>query len=119
MKSKKQISIEHFQNLVAVAYADGVINDIEESVLEERAYEYGLNAEDVAAVMAQKKDLEFKIPMNDEDKEEQLADAVHLSMSDGKVDDAEYELCLKIAQKLDFDKTYLDYIIKLTTVVTE
>jgi len=113
-KSEKQIKKEHFQNLVAVALADGVLDDNELYVLTERAEEYGIEKAFINEVIKNAENLEFLIPLNDEDREEQLADAVHMAMVDGQVDDKEFQLCLKIAEKLDLDEDYLNYIIKLT-----
>lgn len=114
-KDKKQIRIEHFSNLVAVAYADGVFEEEELDFLAERATDYGLNEAEVQKVIDNAPELHFKIPMNAEAREEQLSDVVFMTMVDGAVDDREYDLCLKIAEKLDFNKDYLDQIISLVS----
>ncbi len=111
----KKIRIEHFQNLVAVAYADGHLDIKEAEFLAERAEDYGLEKEIVDDIIDRAEKLEFVIPLNDEDREEQLTDAVFMAMIDGEVADNEYKLCLKIAEKLDFDSSYLDEIIALTS----
>ena len=113
-QSEKQIKVEHFQNLVAVAYADGHLDILEAQFLARRAEEYGIEKEIVDAIIDKAEKLEFVIPLNDEDREDQLTDAVYMGMIDGEVHEAEYNLCLKIAEKLDFDKFYLDDIIELT-----
>ena len=111
----KKIKKEHFSNLVAVAHADGKYTEDEMEFLSEKAEDFGLSEEDVKEIMDNADQLHFKIPLNDVDKEEQLSDVVCITMIDGHVDEREYNLCLKIAEKLDFDKKYLDHIIKLTT----
>jgi tellurite resistance protein len=113
-KSEQQIKLEHFQNLVAVAFADGSLDKDEASFLAERAEEYGLSKKEVDETIANAENLIFVIPLNDEDRETQLTYSVYIAMVDGAVDDKEYALCLKIAEKLDFDKRYLDEIIELT-----
>lgn len=113
-KTEKQIKLEHFQNLVAVAYSDGHLDINEAEFLAERAEEYGLPKDIVDTIIDNVNNLEFIIPLNDEEKEEQLTDSVYMAMVDGSVDQREYDLCLKIAQKLDFDQQYLDDIIRLT-----
>lgn len=110
----KKIKLEHFANLVAVAYSDGYLEAHEKQFLSERAEEYGLAAEDVKKLFDMAAELKFVVPQNDEEKEEQLSDAVYMAMIDGKVHEKEYDLCLKIAQKLDFRKKDLDYVIELT-----
>ena len=113
-KSKKQIKLEHFQNLVAVAYADGNLDINEAELLAERAEEYGFPKTIIDEIIDNAENLEFIIPLNDEDREEQLIESVHMAMVDGDVHEEEYALCLKIAKKLDFNKSYLDKIIELT-----
>ena len=110
----KKIKKEHFINLVAVAYADGKYTEEELEFLSEKALDFGLNETDVKEIMNDADNLHFKIPLNDEDREDQLSDVVCMTMIDGHVDEKEYDLCLRIAEKLDFDKKYLDHIIELT-----
>lgn len=111
---KKKIKLEHFANLVAVAYSDGYLEKHEEQFLSERAEEYGIDITDVKKLIDKASELEFIVPQNDEEKEEQLSDAVYMAMIDGKIHEKEYVLCLKIAEKLDFRKKDLDYVIELT-----
>ncbi len=110
----KKIKLEHFANLVAVAYSDGYLEKHEKQFLSERAEEYGLPANEVKKLFDMAAELKFVVPQNDEEKEEQLSDAVYMAMIDGTVHEKEYDLCLKIAQKLDFRKKDLDYVIELT-----
>ncbi len=112
-KDKKQIKIEHFSNLVAVAYADGVFKEEELDFLADKAEDFGLSKSEIKDVIDRAPELHFQIPMNDEEREDQLTDVVFMSMVDGHVDEREYDLCLKIAEKLDFDEKYLDHIISL------
>ena len=118
-KSEETIKLEHFQNLVAVAYADGHLDPNEAKFLAERAEEYGLPKNIVDQIIDNVDNLEFIIPLNDEEREDQLTDSVYMAMVDGSVDKTEYDLCLKIAEKLDFDKSYLDEIIRLTKELWE
>lgn len=112
-ENERKIRLEHFQNLVAVAYADGHLEITEANFLAKRAEEYGLSKSEVDETIDNAENLVFVIPQNDEDRETQLTDSVYIAMVDGKVDEREYNLCLKIAEKLDFDKRYLDEIIEL------
>ncbi len=114
MENKKKIKLEHFKNLVAVAWADGHFDKEELELLKERADDFGLSKEEVDAVMAEADTLKFKVPLNDYDKEEQLADVVYMSMVDGEIHEKEYAMCLGIAERLDLNHKYLDKIIELT-----
>ncbi len=111
---ERSVKLEHFSNLVAVAYSDGFLDDSEKNFLTERAEEYGLSDIEVDEVMDKAEELKFIVPLNLEEKEDQLADIVYMAMIDGVVHEKEYKLCLSIAQKLDFKKEDLDHVIELT-----
>jgi len=114
LPGEKKIKLEHFANLVAVAYSDGYLEEHEIEFLSERALEYGLPEDEVQKLFDMAAELKFIVPQNDEEKEAQLSDAVYMAMIDGEVHEKEYALCLKIAEKLDFRKKDLDYVIELT-----
>jgi tellurite resistance protein len=111
---ERKIKVEHFHNLIAVALSDGILDDEEKEFLYERANEIGFPKEEVDNVMQNAGELEFLIPMNKVDREEQLGDAVYMTMVDGEIHEKEYNLCLRLAEKLELDKNYLDHIIDLS-----
>jgi uncharacterized tellurite resistance protein B-like protein len=110
----RNIKLEHFQNLVSVAFADGHMEDVEKEFLEERAEELGLPSMEVSRIMSNVNNLEFIVPDNLEDREEQLGDVVFMSMIDGDIEQKEYALCLNIAERLELKKSDLDEVIALT-----
>ncbi|OQY00215.1 MAG: hypothetical protein B6I20_09060 [Bacteroidetes bacterium 4572_117] len=110
----RSIKIEHFANLVAVACSDNFLDEKERAFLTERAEELGLPANEVKKLIDSAEELKFIIPLNEEDKEEQLSDIVYMAMIDGEVHEKEYELCLTVAKKLSLKKKDLNHIIKLT-----
>lgn len=108
------IKLEHFSNLVAVAYADGYLDKEEKGFLSERAEDYGLAHDDVQSIINKADELKFIVPLNQEEREDQLTDIVYMAMIDGQVHQKEYKLCLSIAKKLEFKKAELDHVIELT-----
>lgn len=118
-KTERTIKLEHFQNIVAIAIADGQFDEPEIEFLKQRAEEFGIRQSKIHEIMHNAKWLEFVVPFNQEDKEEQLSDIVYMTMIDGDIHPKEYELCLRIAEKLDFDESYLNYIIELTKKLWE
>ncbi|PIE86357.1 MAG: hypothetical protein CSA05_00890 [Bacteroidia bacterium] len=118
-RCERTIKVEHFKNLVAVAVADGTFSEDEMEFLKKRAQEYGINERKVYEIMQYADKLQFEVPLNKFEKEEQLADIVYISMIDGQIHDKEYELCLKIAERLDLTQKYLDQIIELTKKLWE
>lgn len=110
----QNIRIQHFKNLVAIASADGVMDADEKDFLIEKAEELGIPKEEVDEIMNNLDGLEFEVPQDMEDKEDQLADIVFMAMIDGEIHDTEYNLCLKIADKLGLKKEDVDEVINLT-----
>lgn len=110
----RKIKVQHFKNLVAVAYSDGYYDEIERDFLAEKAVEYGLTIEVVSGILSNAEDLQFIVPENSIDSEEQLSDVVYMAIIDGVLRNNEYELCLSIAKRLGFDKEYVDQVIEST-----
>jgi hypothetical protein len=119
----KKIRIEHLANLVAVALIDGSFEEDEKVFLKDKAKEFGLSSEDVHLVLqnaehlqtnALKEDFNVFNPKNKVHKEDQLADAVYMSLINGVVTPKEYALCIHLAEKLDMEKRDVDEIIELT-----
>ena len=112
--NEREIRWTHFKNLVTVAVADGYLDGEEREFLLEQAEEQGLDPEKVKHIIENAHELEFIVPDNEEDREEQLADIVFLTMIDGEIEEKEYKLCLNIAERLELKKEDLDEVIALT-----
>lgn len=111
--NKKDFIPDHFQNIIVIAYADGYLEEQEKEFLAERAIEFGLPYEAVENILQNARDLEFIVPQDEEEKEEQLCDAVYMSMINGEVCPKEYALCLHLAERMDMSKIDVDRIIEL------
>lgn len=114
MSENKKVKIEHFQNLVAVAFADGVLDEDEEDFLLDKAEEADIDIEEAERIIKNADQLKFMVPMNAVDKEDQLADVVFMAMIDGEIHQKEYDLCLNIANRLDMTEKDLGEAISLT-----
>lgn len=114
-----EINIEHFKNLVAVAAADGYLNSREREFLADRAQELGLNDKEVRDILAEADELQYIVPLNTIESEDQLNDAVFMSIIDGHIAEQEYKLCLTIAERLGIETIYLDQMIERIKSVWE
>jgi hypothetical protein len=74
--------------------------DYELDLLKTRAQEYGLEQCDVDNIFAQKEHLEFLIPLNAEECEEQLSEAVLMSLIDGEIQEKNINFVLKLPKNL-------------------
>ncbi len=113
---KRNVSERHFRNLVAVAQADGVLDEKEKQFLLERAAELGLQSENIKTIINQAASLNFEVPGNEEDMEEHLSDIVCITMVNGVIEAKEYEVLIHVAEKLDMGKAELDQVIKMANV---
>ena len=114
-----QGEIVHIQNLIAVAFADGVFDEVEKEFLYEVAYEYNVSDEQVEELLARSSELEFVVPEDHDEREEQLINIVFMSMLDGDFHENEYALCMDVATRLGLTKEDLDEAVTLTKRLTE
>lgn len=112
-QSKRNIKVEHFENLVAMAAADGHMDSDEIDFLAEKAEEFGLDPSEIESILSNPHELEFKLPTTHEEKEEQLSDAVFMAMIDGSIHEKEYAMCINFANKLGLSQNDVDQIIAL------
>lgn len=113
------IDINHFKNLVAVAFSDGELEGPEMSFLRKRAEEIGLANHIVQELFDNADQLQFIPPESEEEKEELLGDVVYVAMVDGEIEPPEYQLCLNVAKKLDMDQEDLDLLIRLANKLAD
>lgn len=107
----RQIRLEHFVNLVAIAAADGYLDAREREFLAERAEENGMRAEEFNNIIEDADKLQFVVPLNQVAREEQLNDAVFMSIVDGEISDTEYHLCISLANRLGIDAREVDAVV--------
>ncbi len=107
----RRIKLEHFVNLVAIAAADGYLDAREREFLAERAEENGMKAEEFDSIINDADKLQFVVPMNHEDCEDQLNDAIFMSIVDGDISEQEYSLCMSLATRLGIEAHEVDEVI--------
>lgn len=95
-------------NLVAIAAADGYLNAREREFLAERAEETGVKADEYDSIMKDADKLQNVVPLNQFQPEDQIMDAIFMSIVDGEIADQEYQLCVSMASRLGFEKTEVE-----------
>ncbi len=96
-----------------MAAADGHMDDDEKEFLAEKAEEFGLHSDEIAKILGNIHELTFTVPATQEEKEEQLSDAVFMAMIDGEIHEKEYSMCINFANKLGLSQRDVDEIIAL------
>jgi len=87
--------------------------------LAERAEEIGLPEDEVNEIIANANELEFLVPVNKVDREEQLSDIVYMSMIDGEVHEKEYDLCVAMGETYaNVDLSFLSFIMFIAIIAS-
>ena len=108
-KSRERLS--HLRNLVAVAFADGKLEDNEMAALAIVMEREGLSSSDLERCINNPKDIKFIPPQTSEQRIAYLRDMVLLMMCDGDIDKREFALCKATAIALGFKHEIVDAII--------
>ncbi|MEL6255824.1 MAG: hypothetical protein AAFR87_27715 [Bacteroidota bacterium] len=102
-----------FQNLCVLAFIDGGLHEEERNLLVSLADSMGLEAEEALRILETAGRLEVKIPVSQEDRLMDLQMLVLLMLSDGKIDEREYALCVLLCNKMNIERSYLDDLLNI------
>ncbi len=108
---RQQQALNYFQNLYLIAMADDNLQENERTFLVQVAKQMGLSLRETANVMMNGRNLDFIIPETREEQLAQLEDIIMMMTIDSKIQDKEYNLCLKFALKIGIPKSEFDALI--------
>ena len=108
-ESREKLS--HLKNLVAVAFADGKLEDNEMAALSTVMALDGLTPSDLERCIKKPQGIKFLPPETPGQRVVYLKDMVLLMMCDGNIDDKELALCKATAIALGFKHEVIDAII--------
>lgn len=103
--------LSHLKNLVAVAVADGKLEESELAALAVVMEGRGINPEYLERCIKNPKGIDFVKPKSHEKKIEYLKDMVCLMMCDGEIDEKEIAICKFTATALGFDDIVIDALL--------
>jgi hypothetical protein len=112
---RQQKALDYFQNLYLIAIADGNLQENERTFLVQVAKQMGLSLRETANIMMNNASLDFIVPETLEEQTAQLEDVIMMMTIDSKIQDKEYDLCLKFAQRIgvpkhEFEKLVMEVI---------
>ncbi|MBP3790352.1 MAG: TerB family tellurite resistance protein [Prevotella sp.] len=108
-ESREKLS--HLKNLVAVAFADGKLEDNEMAALATVMARDGLTPSDLERCIKKPQGIKFLPPETPGQRVVYLKDMVLLMMCDGNIDDKELALCKATAIALGFKHEVIDTMI--------
>ena len=103
--------MSHLRNLIAVAFADGKIEDSELASIAIVMSREGMTENDLERCMKHPKGITFTQPSTDEERLRYLTDMVLVMMSDGDIDHNEMMLCKATAIALGYRHEIIDALI--------
>lgn len=105
------VNLEHFRNLVALAAADGKIEESERITLSKIAFQKEIPLDRMNVMLKKADEYIYFIPQNQQDREKQLQDMIDLALVDGQLAKAETNLIYYVGKKLNFSKAEIDKFI--------
>ena len=102
----------HLMNLVALAKADGHMDEREMSFIVAVGKKNGMRADEVRSIMGNSSQIRLIIPDNDSERFDQIFDLVDMMLADGIVDDTEMSFCVNMAEKLGFRKEVVSRLVR-------
>ena len=103
--------LSHLRNLVAVAFADGKLDNRETAMLATIMSHHGLNSSELKRCLNDPKGIKFVPPKDDYTKLCYLQDMVLLMMCDGHIDEKEMIIWKATAIGLGYKKEVIDALI--------
>ena len=108
-EKKKRLS--HMFNLLAVACADGVLEQAEIDLLLQIGKRMGVSYDELKRVIERPGSVKFTAPETNEERIALLYDMVLVMMVNGDIDEGEVLYCKNVAQKLGFSHKIIDMMV--------
>ncbi len=101
----------HFKNLLAMAMADGKLDNIEFDFIMQLAQKCYMSQEEIKRVLDSPEQINFYVPRTDRERFDQIYDLVTVMLIDGEINPRELNLCKVFAVKLGFRPAIVDRLI--------
>lgn len=105
------VNLEHYRNLVALAAADGKIEESERVTLSKIAYQKDIPMDRMKVMLKKANEYKYFIPQNTQDRENQMSEMIELALVDNELAKAERSLILRVGRKLGFDDSEINNFI--------
>ncbi|RPD47939.1 TerB family tellurite resistance protein [Hymenobacter sediminis] len=102
----------HIMNLVALAKADGHLDEREMNFIVAVGRKNGMRSDEVRTLVGNTSSIHPVLPDNDSERFDQIFDLVDMMLADGVVDDTEMAFCVDMAEKLGFRKEVVTVLVR-------
>ncbi|MFN3405467.1 MAG: TerB family tellurite resistance protein [Cytophagaceae bacterium] len=107
---------DHIKNLIALARVDGIVSEPERDYIFKVGLKAGFKEEEIDEILHEAPNLEFKIPVNDGERFDQIFELVQLMLTDGVIEDNEMDFCIEMAEKLGFRKAIVGILVRKISI---
>ncbi|MCA6074783.1 hypothetical protein [Fulvivirga sedimenti] len=112
--------MSHLNNLIAVALADGTLDQTEWDRLATIAANRGVSQEELHQIREEAETIKFVAPASHRDKIFQIYELVEVMIADGRVDQEELLICRKLAEKLSIHPRIItDMLARMLQLIRE
>lgn len=109
---EKSKDFSHIKNLLAIAAADGNVDDDEKKLIFNIAARAGLTPEELKSIFLNPDRIDLVLPIDENEKFNQLKELVYVMISDGEINPMENSLCNFFASKLGYNSNTIEDIIQ-------
>ena len=112
--------LSHLNNLIAVALADGTLDQTEWERLSEIAAHRGVSEEELHQIREEAETIKFVPPASHREKITQIYELVAVMIADDHVDQEELIICRKLAEKLNIHPRIItDMLARMLQLIRE
>lgn len=115
--SEHRRNLAHFAAIATLAYADGAINEHEQTLLDQFAYKLGITEAEYKEVMNPAKKFPIDPPVNSEHRLERIYDLFRIVFADHSIDNDEMLLVKKYAIGLGYSEESANKIIERSVAI--
>jgi len=104
--------LSHLNNLIAVALADGTLDRSEWKLLAAIAQARGVTEDELLDIKEEAETIKFIAPPTYREKIRQIYELVDVMKADGEIDEAEVQICRKLAEKLNINPRIINDMLR-------
>lgn len=108
----KRLVKAHLKNLIALSKIDNFIASTERDLMLKIGSRNNMSEEEVEQILEETNTSEAHIPLNDDERFDDLFDLVHLMLADGIIHESEIDYCMTMAERLGFKKAIVGLLVR-------
>lgn len=104
----KKTEYDYLFNLIAIAYADGEISELEMLFLRRKSADLNINSEILDNLISDASNFHLIVPTHRIERMQYMDDCIEMAILDGVIHPKEMKLCKLVCDMLSLPQSYLD-----------